>query len=127
MSRKLILLFLFVCFVLSISGSASAVNWTVGPNSTYSYQSIQSALDNNGTNNNDTITVYSNGTNSYNENLNIKKQINLVANGSVTVKASNNNLPVIIIRSQGINSIITGFNLVGGTTGIMAYVDNVIL
>jgi hypothetical protein len=84
-------------------------------------------LDNNGTNNNDTITVYSNGTNSYNENLNIKKQINLVANGSVTVKASNNNLPVIIIRSQGINSIITGFNLVGGTTGIMAYVDNVIL
>ncbi len=124
MSKRIVLLFLFVCFVLSISGSASAANWTVGPNSTYNYQSIQSALDNNGTNNNDTITVYSNGTNSYNENLNIKKRINLVANGSVTVKASNSNLPVITIWNHGINSIITGFNLVGGTSGIVTYADN---
>lgn len=127
MLKKLVFISLFLLFMVSLSGAVSAANWTVGSNGTYDYQTIQSAIDSNNTNENDTIIVHSKLNDSYHENLYINKpKLNLIANGSVTIQASNYNLPVIRIGTNGDGSTIQGFNLIGGTTGILVfeYADN---
>jgi parallel beta-helix repeat protein len=123
MFKKLVLFSLFLLFMLSASGAVSATNWTVGSNSTY--QSIQAAIDSNNALENDTIIVNPKSDGSYSENLYINKgKLHLIANGSVTINASNYNLPVATIGYNGAGSTIQGFTLIGGTSGIVAYADD---
>lgn len=123
MFKKLVLFSLFLLFMVSLSGTVSAANWTVGSNGTY--QSIHEAINSNNTGENDTIIVNPKSNGSYNENLYINKpKINLIANGSVTINASNYNLPTVTIWYGGSGSTVTGFNIIGGSTGIVTYADN---
>ena len=123
MLKKLLLFSVFLLFILGVSGAVSAANWTVGSNGTY--QSIQAAIDSNNTLENDTIIVNPRSSGSYRENLRISKgKLHLVANGSVTINASNYNLPVVTINYNGAGSTIWGFNLIGGKSGIVDYADD---
>lgn len=126
MLKKYIFLALFVLFVFSISGAVSAANWTVGSNGT-DYSSIQDAIDNSNTQENDTIIVNPKINDSYNENLIVNKaKLKLVANGTVTIVAPDLYMPVITIGSDGAGTNVNGFTLIGGTTGILIldYADN---
>ena len=63
---------LFVLIVFSISGVVSAANWTLGSNNT-DYSSIQEAIDNINTQENDTIIVNPKENDSYQENVIVYK------------------------------------------------------
>lgn len=83
MFKKYIFLALFVLFVFSISGVVSAANWTVGSNYT-DYSSIQEAIDNINTQENDTIIVNPKENDSYQENVIVyKPKLKLIANESL--------------------------------------------
>jgi len=117
--KKLIFLVMFILFIFSTSGAASATDWTVGSNGT-DYSSIQEAIDNENTQENDTIIINPNENDYYQENVIINKaKLKLIANGSVLIQAPNIYQPVITIASEGIGTTITGFTLVGGSTGIL--------
>lgn len=86
------------------SGTVSAATWTVGPNSTsYNYTAIQAAVD--GSHEQDTIIVYSNGTYTYNENIVINKNLTLNGRDNATLHGS------FTITSTGSGSTIKGFNV----------------
>ncbi|MDG3547066.1 DUF1565 domain-containing protein, partial [Methanobacterium formicicum] len=95
-------------FVVAISGTVSATDWTVNPG-----ESIQSVIDN--ANDTDNIIVNDNGDSNatYNENILINKNLSVKANGTVIIKASNSNTPVVTIGSNGNGSLLQGFILMG--------------
>jgi len=111
--KQLTIITLTLAFILIFSGAASAAEWTVGPDGTYNYQSIQGAVD--GSSENDTITVSPNGTDAYTENVVVNKTGLLIkANGLVTVQPQNPANPVFTIDQLGNNSTIQGFTIRNG-------------
>lgn len=91
-------------FIILFSGTVSAADWTVGPDGTYNYQAIQSAVD--GSSDTDTITVYPNGTGVYNENVVVNKNLTLKANSSATVVNGS-----FTVTAAGNGSTIEGFTV----------------
>jgi len=111
--KQLTILTLTLAFILIFSGTVSAAEWTVGPDGTYNYQSIQGAVD--GSGENDTITVSPNGTSAYTENVVVNKTGLLIrAIGTVTVQPQDQLKPVFYIDSNGNNSTIQGFIIRSG-------------
>ena len=91
-------------FIILLSGTVSAADWTVGPDGSYNYQAIQSAVD--GSADADTITVYPNGTGVYNENVVVNKNLTLKANSSATVVNGS-----FTVTAAGNGSAIEGFTV----------------
>lgn len=110
--KQAITIAITLLFVLIFAGAASAANVTVGPDSTYNYQAIQSAVD--ASADSDTITVYPNGNGVYNENVIVNKLLNIVANSSDTVVNGS-----FTITATGSGSTIQGFTINKGTPSIV--------
>jgi len=114
MKKKMILctLFLFLCMITI--NSISAANVTVNPGS-----SIQNAV--NKANSGDTIIVNDNNKNAYTyqESITVNKKLNIVANGSVTIKAKNSNSAVFNIDPSAAGSSIKNFKLTDSNYCIM--------
>ena len=102
--KQAITLAITFLFILIFAGAASAANVTVGPDSTYNYQAIQSAVD--ASADSDTITVYPNGNGVYNENVIVNKLLTIVANSSDTVVNGS-----FTITATGSGSTIQGFTI----------------
>ncbi|MDP1551406.1 MAG: Ig-like domain-containing protein [Methanobacteriaceae archaeon] len=112
-----------IIFTILLSGSVSAANYTVGPNSTHDYASINQAVSSSAAG--DSITVYSNNNNPYIENVNIGKNLTIKANGTVTVQSINPGNVVFNINSGGSGTTIQGFTITGATTSIGIYLNEV--
>ncbi|MDZ4171172.1 MAG: Ig-like domain-containing protein [Methanobacteriaceae archaeon] len=110
-----------IIFTILLSGSVSAANYTVGPNSTHDYASINQAVSSSAAG--DSITVYSNNNNPYIENVNIGKNLTIKANGAVTVQSINPGNVVFNINSGGSGTTIQGFTITGATTSIGIYLN----
>ncbi|WP_321423209.1 PQQ-binding-like beta-propeller repeat protein [uncultured Methanobacterium sp.] len=100
------------------SNSTRSVNITVvKPTNTRTnatYDSIQAAIDD--AQDGDTILVGSPYyLETYTENVNISKQVNLIAQGKVLITALNANNPVFNLIAGGSNSLINGFTITGAT------------
>jgi parallel beta-helix repeat protein len=108
---------------LIFCGTASAANYTVGPNSTYNYTSINQAVA--VAQDGDNITVYPNNGNSYVENVNIVRNISLYAKGNVTVRPTTPSNVVFMISSGGSGTTIQGFTITGATTSTGIYLYEV--
>ncbi len=108
---------------LIFCGTASAANYTVGPNSTYNYTSINQAVA--AAQDGDNITVYPNNGNSYVENVNIVRNISLYAKGNVTVRPTTPSNVVFMISSGGSGTTIQGFTITGATTSTGIYLYEV--
>jgi len=106
MKKKMIVctLFLFLCMITI--NSISAANVTVNPGS-----SIQNAVNN--ANSGDTIIVNDNNKQpyTYKESITLNKKLNIISNGSVTIKAKNTNSAVFTINSNAAGSSIKYFKL----------------
>lgn len=114
--KQAITLAITFLFVLIFAGAASAANVTVGPDSTYNYQAIQSAVD--ASADSDTITVYPNGNDVYNENVIVNKLLNIVANSSDTVVNGS-----FTITATGSGSTVQGFTINGFIHSVVIYLD----
>jgi len=114
--KQAITLAITFLFVLIFAGAASAANVTVGPDSTYNYQAIQSAVD--ACADSDTITVYPNGNDVYNENVIVNKLLNIVANSSDTVVNGS-----FTITATGSGSTVQGFTINGSIHRVVIYLD----
>lgn len=114
--KQAITLAITFLFVLIFAGAASAANVTVGPDSTYNYQAIQSAVD--ASADSDTITVYPNGNDVYNENVIVNKLLNIVANSSDTVVNGS-----FTITATGSGSTVQGFTINGSIHSVVIYLD----
>lgn len=106
--KQVITAILTLTFILLFSGTVSAANVTVGPDSSYNYQAIQAAVD--ASSDSDTISVYPNGTGVYNENVIVNKLLTIVANSSDTVVNGS-----FTITAAGSGSTIQGFTINQGT------------
>ena len=128
-NKKFIIPFIFLsvlfitCFMIN---DVSAAEWRVGPDETYDYNSIQQAINNPNTQAHDTITVYPNGTDAYQENVVVNKNnLTLQSNGVVTLNGSNNpNNPIFNIPTEGTQSKVIGFTLTGATNNAAVYIDS---
>ena len=100
---------------LILCGAVSAASYTVGPGSTYNYSSISSAVA--AAKDGDNIMVYSNGSSSYSEYVNVNHKLNLTANGKVIVQTPDQTKnSLITITSGGSGSTIQGFTVT--TSGV---------
>ncbi len=103
---------------IAISNPDKAYNFRSGK----SFDTIQAAINDVDTKNNDIITL---GNKTFSENIIVNKSLSIISlAGYVTVEAANHNLPVFIINSAGsgsqlLNLIIKGF---GNNAGI--YINN---
>ncbi len=89
-------------------------------NTGLTYNTIQSAINDNNTSNGDTIIVY---TGNYSENLILNKSIILEALGLVNINSLDPTQSVLTVTNNGSGSTIQGFNISGSTnSGI--YIDN---
>ena len=102
--KQLTILTLTLAFILVFSGTVSAAQWDVGP--TYTYQTIQNAIDNSNTLDGDVINVYPNGTGVYTENVIVNKNLTIKANSSGTVVNGS-----FTVTSAGSGSTIQGFTI----------------
>lgn len=110
----ILILTIIVAFVLC--GVVSAATYTVGPNPTDDYATINGAITSGTVVDSDIIQVNPNtGGNPYVENVDITKNIVLTANGQVTIQTPNPNNHVIEV-SSGVNGpTIEGFTITGAT------------
>lgn len=115
------LLLLGLLFTLSCMDDVSATEWSVGNDSSYDYTSIQDAISNANTLDDDTINVNPNGTESYRENVVVNKRLTIKANGEVTVTALDSSKSVFRIvndaTGDGSGSTIQGFTVTGVPVG----------
>lgn len=102
--KQLTILTITLAFILVFSGTVSAAQWDVGP--TYTYQTIQNAIDNSNTLDGDVINVYPNGTGVYTENVVVNKNLTIKANSSGTVVNGS-----FTVTSAGSGSTIQGFTI----------------
>ncbi|BDZ68575.1 NosD domain-containing protein [Methanobacterium ferruginis] len=106
---------LFLVVLLFFCGAVSAAEWNVSVG-----DSIQSVVDS--ASSGDSIIVNDNNGSAYTytENIVINKNINLKTDtgSNVTIKASNYSNPTLTINSGGSGSIISGFTITGGITGV---------
>jgi len=109
--KQLITLILTLAFISIFSGAVSAADWDVGP--TYTYQTIQNAIDNSNTLDGDVINVYPNGTGVYNENVIVNKNLTIKANSSGTVVNGS-----FTVTAAGSGSTIDGFTINKGTAPV---------
>ncbi|BAZ98763.1 hypothetical protein tca_00689 [Methanothermobacter sp. EMTCatA1] len=108
MSRiSFLVLVLAVAFLLVNGVSATVVNL----NTTEEFSTIQEAIDNSTDGHH---LIVNSGT--YNENVLVNKTLTLEANGTVTVSASNSNMPVFNVTAN--NTQVKGFTITGGNPGI---------
>lgn len=106
MKKKMMLCALFICLCMVSINSISAANITVNPGS-----SIQNAV--NKAHFGDTIIINGNKKQpyTYKESITLNKKLNLVSNGSVTIKAKNTNSAVFTINPTAAGSSIKNFKL----------------
>lgn len=93
--------------VIILCGAVSAAELTVGPGETYT--NIQGAV--NAASGGDTINVKPNGLNPYIETVTVDKNLNIAANGDVTIQKPVSASYAIAISSFGSGSTIQGFNI----------------
>jgi len=97
---------------------------TVGPTNNRTgevYDSIQAAIDD--AQNGDTINIGSTSyLETYTENVEISKQLNIVAKGNVIINALNTNKPIFNILLSGSGSLIDGFIITGATDSSGIYI-----
>jgi len=91
----------------------------LNPNGTYNFgtqkvfNTIQAAIDDADTQNGDTITL---GNKTFTENVIVNKQLTICSlSGNTTVNATNQNLPVFTIGTNGSSSIIQGLTISGAS------------
>ena len=85
------------------------------------YDSIQAAIDD--AKDGDTISIGSTSyLETYTENINVTKRVNIIANGNVVITALDVNSPVFSILSGGNNSLIKGFTITGATGSSGIYI-----
>ncbi len=103
----MILCTLFMCLCMISINSIDAANITVNPGG-----SIQNAV--NHANSGDNIIINDNNKQpyTYKESISINKKVNLISNGSVTIKAKNTNSAVITIYSKAAGSSIKNLKLI---------------
>lgn len=78
------------------------------------YTTIQEAIDN--ALDGDTISIGNlSYLETYTENINVNKRLNIIAIGNVIIKALDANKPTITILSSGLGSVINGFTITGAT------------
>jgi len=104
LSTSLILLFL--------TNGASAI--VVNNNTKTAFTTIQQAIDDPTTTNGHQIIV----TGTYQENIQINKNITLKAQGTATIKAKNQSIETVTINPAGSGTTINGFTITNGYTGI---------
>lgn len=73
--------------------------------------------------NGDQITVYSNNSHPYVENVNIGHNISIRANGAVTIQSINLGNHVFTISSGGSGTTIQGFTITGANNGVGIYIN----
>lgn len=114
MTIKMVLCTLFLCLCIASINSLSAANVTVNPGS-----SIQNAV--NEANSGDTIIVNSNKKQpyTYSESITLNKKLNIISNGSVTIKAKNKESAVFTIQYTAAGSSIKNFKLSASNYCIM--------
>ncbi len=117
MIKKIFICTFFIGMCLFSLQSISAANITVTPG-----HSIQTAV--NHASSGDTIIVNDNNNNpyTYKESITISKQINIIANGKVTIAAKTPNSAVFTIYNTGTGSSIQNFNMT--QTNYAVVVDN---
>jgi len=104
--QAIITILTFITAVI-LSGAVSAVDYTVGPDQTYTTITSAVAASTTG----DTITVNPNNGNPYIETVNVDHTLNLVANGEVTVQKVNSAGSVFNVHSDGSGTTIQGFTI----------------
>lgn len=118
------------CTEGALPDSVSVVPWIAvsNPDKVYNFRTqeffttIQAAIDDADTQNNDTITL---GDGTFTENLDVDKRLKITSlSGNTTVNAADMDLPVFTIQLGGSGSIIQNLIIIGATGNAGIFINN---